>query len=111
MKSEINTAPAQSLRVTLLAKLLGIATRKIWLPRIIYTLIPFFYLFTGGIALLSALYLPGWGWFIPYGLLAAGISLHVTALIGLARYRGHRNSYQAKYPPKYHHSSREEPTH
>jgi|GEM_PF-2211218 len=95
MNSETKTIPALPVRFSAVLKLRAIAARKIWLPRTIYTLIPFFYLLSGFAALLSALYIPGWSWFIPYALLTAGVSVHVAALIGIARYR---DSAQRKYP-------------
>lgn len=74
----------------LLRNLRHFALEIIWLPRALYTLIPFIYLLAGLLALLSALYLPGWSWLIPYALLGAGAAIHAATAIGIARFRGSR---------------------
>jgi hypothetical protein len=74
----------------LLGNLRHFALEIIWLPRALYTLIPYIYLLAGLLALLSALYLPGWSWLIPYALLGAGAAIHAAAAIGIARFRGSR---------------------
>ncbi len=81
-------------------RLKTLALRKIWLPRTVYRLIPAFYFVAGSTALLSALFLDGRSWLIPYALLFAGMTLHATILIGLARLRGRRRMARSRFLSK-----------
>jgi len=66
--------------------------QKIWLPRALYTLVPFFYLLAGILALLGALYLPGWSWLLPYALLGAGMCIHAAVWVLSLRLRANHRS-------------------
>jgi len=72
------------------SRLISYALRKIWLPRVLYTLIPLFYIVAGSLALFGALMLPGWSWLLPYALLGAGICIHAAAIIMSMRLRNRR---------------------
>ena len=59
------------------------ATRKVWLPKFLYNLLPYFYL-TSGIAALSAtLYISEWFWVLPHYLVFSAACIH----LGLFVYR------------------------
>lgn len=90
MTSKTKRLSLNLISLKLLDNLQDFAFEIIWLPRILYTLIPFIYLLAGLLALLSALYLPGWSWLIPYALLGAGAAIHAATVIGIARFRGGR---------------------
>ena len=66
-----------------LAKQAGnMVTRKIWLPKLLYDLVPYFYLTSGFAALFATLYVSDWFWILPHYLLfsAACIQLGLGVL-------------------------------
>jgi hypothetical protein len=46
-----------------------LASRKLWLPKLLYDLLPYFYLTSGFIALFATLYVNEWFWVVPHYLL------------------------------------------
>ena len=66
----------------------SLLTRKIWLPKAIYSALPYFYLITGVLALLAALYISHWLWILPHYVLFAAACIHMGALIMRRRRRG-----------------------
>lgn len=62
-------------------------TRKIWIPKAIYNLLPYFYLFAGFAALLATVYINAWFWVLPHYLLFAGACLHLGVLVYRRRHR------------------------
>ena len=62
-------------------------TRRIWLPKVLYTLLPYFYLFAGVAALLATLYISNWLWVLPHYLLFSIACLHMGILIYRRRHR------------------------
>ena len=73
-----------------LAKLRGVLFRKLWLPRAVYEILPYFYVFSGLAALFSALYLPGWTWILPYLVLLGAVCLHAGLAVLTLRWRFRR---------------------
>jgi Flp pilus assembly protein TadB len=70
------------------------ATRRIWLPRFLYDLIPWFYLFSGAAALLATIFVDGWLWILPFYVLFAVICLHLAAVVfDLRRNNGNRENH------------------
>jgi fatty acid desaturase len=63
-------------------------TRKIWLPRAIYAILPVFYIGSGLIALLATLYVSDWYWVLPHYVLFCAACVH----LGVAVYRRRRRS-------------------
>ena len=61
--------------------------RKIWLPKAIYNLLPYFYLFSGVAALLATIYINAWFWVLPHYLLFAGACIHMGILVYRRRHR------------------------
>lgn len=55
--------------------------RKVWLPKLAYNAIPFFYLIAGVAALLTTFYISGWAWVLPHYLLFAAACLHMGVLV------------------------------
>ena len=60
--------------------------RKIWLPKVVYDTLPYFYLIAGIGALLTTFYISGWAWLLPHGvteLLAfvAAFALRASAIV------------------------------
>lgn len=65
----------------------NLMSRKIWLPKIIYTALPLFYVFAGLGALVTTVYVNGWTWVLPHYLLFAVACLHMGILIHRRRGR------------------------
>lgn len=68
----------------------GVLLRKLWLPRVVYELLPYMYMLLGVGALISAVLTPDWTWVIPYIALVGLICLHAGLGIVALRYRFRR---------------------
>jgi len=62
-------------------------SRVIWLPRILYVALPYFYIGAGTAALLASLYISDWFWILPHYLLFAAACLHMGILVHQKRHR------------------------
>ncbi len=62
-------------------------TRRIWLPKVLYNILPYFYLFAGITALLATLYISDWFWVLPHYMLFSVACLHMGILIYRRRHR------------------------
>ena len=67
--------------------------RKIWLPKLLYDALPWFYCLAGPSALLAALYIGGWIRVAPHALIVSVGCLHFAFWVFLKRMRG------SKLPP------------
>jgi Flp pilus assembly protein TadB len=56
-------------------------SRKVWLPKLVYNALPYFYLLAGVGALLATIYISGWAWVLPHYLLFAAACLHMGILV------------------------------
>jgi len=65
----------------------NLMSRKIWLPKLIYNALPYFYLFAGIAALLATMYISNWFWVLPHYLLFAAACLHMGILVYRRRHR------------------------
>lgn len=65
----------------------SLLSRKIWLPKALYSALPYFYLITGISALLATLYISHWLWILPHYLLFSAACLHMAVLIFRRRHR------------------------
>jgi hypothetical protein len=63
-----------------------VASRKIWLPKVLYDALPYFYLTSGFAAFFATLYISEWFWVLPHYLLFSAACLH----LGIAVYRRRR---------------------
>jgi Flp pilus assembly protein TadB len=59
----------------------NLMSRKIWLPKTLYNILPYFYLCAGIGALLATMYISGWVWVLPHYLLFAVACLHMGLLV------------------------------
>lgn len=59
----------------------NVVARKIWLPKVIYDSLPFFYLVSGVLAFLATLYVSAWFWIVPHYLLFAAACIHLGFVI------------------------------
>jgi hypothetical protein len=63
----------------------NLMTRKIWLPRILYDLLPYFYLTAGFAAFFATLYISEWFWILPHYLLFSAACLHLAYTVYVRR--------------------------
>ena len=64
-----------------------LATRKIWVPKLIYDALPYFYLFSGVAAFLATLYISEWFWVLPHYILFSVACIHMGILVYRRRRR------------------------
>ncbi len=62
-------------------------SRKIWLPKLLYNALPYFYLIAGVVALFATLYISNWYWVLPHYLLFAAACLHMGVFVYRRRHR------------------------
>ena len=55
--------------------------RKLWLPKLIYSAIPYFYVIAGLAALLATFYIADWFWVLPHYVLFSFASVHIGIMI------------------------------
>lgn len=55
--------------------------RKIWLPKSLYSAVPFFYLVCAACALLATLYIAEWFWLLPSYLLFSFACVHMAVFV------------------------------
>ena len=68
------------------AKARGVS-RKIWLPKLLYDALPYFYLASGIAAFLATLYINEWFWVLPHYLLFSAACLHLGIFVYRRRHR------------------------
>ena len=64
-------------------------SRKIWLPKLLYDALPYFYFTAGITAFFATLYISEWFWVLPHYLLFSAACLHLGILV-YRRRRRHR---------------------
>jgi len=65
----------------------NLAFRKLWLPKFLYDLLPYFYLTSGFAALFATLYISEWFWILPHYLLFSAACIQM----GLSVFRRRRS--------------------
>jgi hypothetical protein len=68
-------------------QLRGFFLRKLWLPRIVYEILPYLYIAVGLLTLVAATKVPGWTWVLPYIALLGLLGIHAGLAITVIRYR------------------------
>jgi hypothetical protein len=63
-------------------------TRRVWLPKIIYDALPYFYVIAGISAFLATLYISEWFWVLPHYLLFSFACVHFGLFIFRRRRKG-----------------------
>ena len=61
--------------------------RRLWLPRFVYAILPWFYTGSGLFALLATVYISDWYWVVPHYLLFSAACIHM----GIAVFRRRRH--------------------
>jgi hypothetical protein len=64
-----------------------LATKKIWLPRLLYDSLPYFYLAAGMAAFFAALYISEWFWVVPQYILFSAACLHLAFVVYRRRHK------------------------
>lgn len=73
----------------------SLLTRKIWLPRLVYDCLPYFYLTAGFVAFFATLYISEWFWVLPHYLLFSAACVHLAfAVYGRRRKRRYEDESQ-----------------
>lgn len=74
-----------------------LATKKIWLPKLLYDSLPYFYLFAGLASFFAGLYVNAWFWVLPHYILFAAACIHLGGAVYLkrCRYRARNESEEA----------------
>lgn len=62
-------------------------SQKIWLPKILYDALPYFYLGSGVLAFLATLYISEWFWVLPHYLLFSAACIHLSFIVFRRRIR------------------------
>lgn len=62
-------------------------SKKIWIPKVLYAALPYFYLISGTAALAATLYISTWMWALPHYLFFAAACLHMGTMIYRRRNR------------------------
>ncbi|MDJ0709901.1 MAG: hypothetical protein QNJ14_05910 [Woeseiaceae bacterium] len=65
----------------------NIVVRKIWLPKLLYDALPYFYLVSGIAAFLTTLYISEWFWVLPHYLLFSAACVHFGIFVYRRRHR------------------------
>lgn len=65
-----------------------LASRKIWLPKLLYDSLPYFYLTAGFAAFFATLYISEWFWVLPHYLLFSAACFHLGLVVYRRRRRG-----------------------
>ncbi len=82
--------PSDTQQVTLRTG--NIVARKVWLPKVLYNALPYFYLVSGIIAFFATLYIGAWFWILPHYLLFSAACIHLGVVIYRRRHPRHTSS-------------------
>lgn len=55
--------------------------RKVWLPKVFYDAVPYFYLLAGAVAFFTTLYISEWFWVLPHYLLFSVACFHFGVFV------------------------------
>jgi hypothetical protein len=58
-----------------------LANKKIWLPKLLYDGLPYFYLTSGFAAFFATLYISEWFWVLPHYLLFSAACIHLGVFV------------------------------
>ncbi len=68
----------------------NIVSRKIWLPKLLYDALPYFYLVSGFAAFFATLYINEWFWVLPHYVLFSAACTHLGVVVYRRRNRKRR---------------------
>ena len=61
--------------------------RKIWLPKLLYAAVPYFYMLSGLVAFLATISIAEWFWVLPHYVLFSAVCIHIGILVHRRRHR------------------------
>ena len=61
--------------------------RKLWIPKLAYDALPYFYLTAGFSAFFATLYISEWFWVLPHYLLFSAACVHLAVVVHRRRHR------------------------
>jgi hypothetical protein len=67
-------------------------SKKIWIPKLLYAALPYFYVCSGIAATLATLYIGHWFWVLPHYLFFAAACLHMGIMVYRRRNRARHAS-------------------
>ena len=70
----------------------SIASHKIWLPKLLYDSLPYFYLSAGFAALFATLYIGDWFWVLPHYIIFSAACLHLGMVVFRRRRRNRKDA-------------------
>ncbi|MBT8083647.1 MAG: hypothetical protein HKP32_05085 [Woeseia sp.] len=79
--------PAASSTQKLVMMTIELAGRRVWLPKVVYDGLPYFYLAAGFAAFFATLYVSEWFWVLPHYLLFSCACLHLAFAVSRMRRR------------------------
>ncbi len=62
-------------------------SKKIWLPKLLYDALPYFYLASGFAAFFATLYISEWFWLLPHYILFSAACIHLGVVVYWRRRR------------------------
>lgn len=65
----------------------SVISRKIWLPKLLYDALPYFYLASGFAAFLATLYISEWFWVLPHYMLFSIACVHLGIIVYRRRHK------------------------
>lgn len=65
----------------------SVVSKKVWLPKMVYDALPYFYVVSGIAAFLATLYISEWFWVLPHYLLFSAACLHLGVAVYRRRHR------------------------
>jgi hypothetical protein len=78
MNSTVAGKPLALSKTQVLTRITGnLVCRKLWLPKFLYDLLPYFYLTSGFVALFATLNISEWFWILPHYLLFSAACIQI----------------------------------
>ena len=81
LSTAARTPPALSDTQELARNTGNLVARKIWLPKLFYDALPYFYLTSGFAAFFATLYISEWFWVLPHYLLFSAACIHLGLVV------------------------------
>lgn len=70
----------------------SVVSRKVWLPKLLYDALPYFYLASGIAAFFATLYINEWFWVLPHYVLFSAACLHLGIFVYSRRRKARTDS-------------------
>lgn len=74
----------------------ALVNRKLWIPKVFYNALPWFYCFAGLTSFLATLYIGDWFWILPHYLLFSVACCHLGVVILRRRHRSRTDQLTAE---------------